>query len=378
MQSSGRGSCHALTPQKTWEVERKMSGAVDFISRNNSSTTALIQTASTPTYVIPEGRLRLTPLRLCIWMGRALLHIRNLRDVLHFLAGIPLFSEMVQRNPRFAFKFLIGDYLAKGFSISECAACFLHHYKSLHKMLPNHLLRQILQEEVALHVFPEGGDRFTLTLGLSRPYDNEGELTLRLRVDGDIVFVLAFTVVPGWVVKSPADDALLITRLQGIKGRYRQIAIATKALHDVAPSRLLLAALQGIAGFFGISAIAAVPAEKQNSYKKDADLKFKNAYDNLFTELGLSKDDGGFFSSAVPIDHKPILSIKRGHRLRAKRKREFKHRVQLACSSFFANYAGNRAMERSKERTVAQLPRAWPVSATPPASTQPRRNLLVK
>jgi hypothetical protein len=50
----------------------------------------------------------------------------------------------------------------------------------------------------------------------------------------------------------------------------------------------------------------------------------------------------------------------------------------LACSSFFANYAGNRAMERSKERTDAQLPRAWPVSATPPASTQPRRNLLVK
>jgi uncharacterized protein VirK/YbjX len=264
------------------------------------------------------------------------------REVLGFLVRIPLFSEVVQSNPRFCYKFLTDDYLVRGFSTSERASCYLHHYKRLHSLLPNRLLRQILQEEVTLHAISDGSHRFALTLGLSRPYDNEGELTLRLRVDGDIVYVLSFTIVPGELVESKASEAFLISRLQGIRGCYQQIGIATRALHEVAPNRLLLSALQGIAEAFGVHAIAAVPARRQTSNKNAAASAFKNAYDNLFSELGLSKSASGFFSSAIPIDQKPLTSIKRGHRLRAKKKRAFKHKIQLACARFFENSAMDR------------------------------------
>lgn len=225
-------------------------------------------------------------------------------------------------------------YLARGFSTSERASCFIHHYGRLRELFPGHLLRQILQDEITLHLFPGDGGRLALTMGLSRPYDNEGELTFCLRVDGDIVFVLSFTIVPGWVVESQAAEVLLITRLQGIKGCYRQISDATRALHDVAPVQLLLAALQGVAGAFGIRTIAAVPADRQTSYKKDADRDFKEAYDDFFAGLGLFRSETDFFSSAVPSEQKPLTLIKQGHKLRTKEKREFKRRIQLACSAF--------------------------------------------
>jgi len=272
-----------------------------------------------------------------------------------FLSRVPLYSGMLRSNPRFGFKFLTDDYLARGFSTSEAASCYLHHYRRLHTLLPEPLLRQILQEEVTLHAISDGSNQFALTLGLSRPYDNEGELTLRLRVDGDIVYVLSFTIVPGEVVESKASEVLLITRLQGIRGSFRQISIAIKALHEVAPDRLLLAALQGIAEAFGVRTIAAIPAHRQASYSDDAAPVFRDAYDNFFSGLGFSKSAAGFLSSAVPFDQRPLTSIKQGRRLRAKKRRAFKHQIHLDCARFFENCAMDIELESSNEQLTVPV-----------------------
>ncbi len=316
-----------------------MSGALDSATDKQNSVPTADRTASSPKYIVAQGREPFSLVRFGVVLWRGLTHLRTYREVLRLILGVSPFQEILQNNPRFAYKYLTDDYLARGFSVSESAASFMHHYRRLHALLPDSLLRQILQEEVTLYVIPERGDRFALTLGLSRPYDNEGEVTLRLRVDGEIVFVLSFTIVPGWVVESQAAETCLITRLQGIKGCFRQIGDATRAMHDVAPARLLLAALQGVADAFGIGTVAAVPAERQTSYTMDCALAFKEAYDDLFTELGLTKSKTGFFSSALPIEQKPLTSIKRGHRVRAKKKRAFKQQVQLACADFFKNSA---------------------------------------
>jgi hypothetical protein len=260
------------------------------------------------------------------------------RKVLRFLLRFPTFTEFVFSNPSFAIKYLTPTYLAKGFSVAERVACFLHHYKRLHEAWPDSLLRRTLHEDVTIHEFPEGDHRFTLTMGLSRPYDEEGELSLHLQVDGDIVFVLSFTIVPGWVVNSAAAEIVLISRIQGIKGAFSQISTATKTLHDVAPGALLLAALRGIAGTFGIGEIAAVCAARQSSYEKEAAASFAEAYDDFFAELGIEKNAAGFFRSALPLQEKPLALIKRGHKIRTRNKRTFKREIQLACASFFEKF----------------------------------------
>jgi uncharacterized protein VirK/YbjX len=318
------------------EVEHRMSGAGN-LTMEDGAATFPNAIASAPKFIVARQSTPITPFRLLVWFWRAVTHIRKVREVLAFIAKVPILSAMTQSNPRFGFKFLTDDYLARGFTVSECAACFLHHYKRLNELLPPQFLRPILEEEITLHIIPDRVHRFALTMGLSRPYDNEGELTLRLRVEGEIVYVLSFTIVPGWVAASAAGETLLITRLQGIRGCFPQIGIATRAMHDVAPVRLLLAALQGVADAFGIPAIAAVPAERQTSYKNDSPLAFYEAYDNFFSELGLSKSPAGFFYADVPIPDKPLASIKRGHRLRARKKRAFRLQIQQACTRFLVD-----------------------------------------
>jgi uncharacterized protein VirK/YbjX len=272
-----------------------------------------------------------------LWRGFT--HIRTHREVLRFLLRVPPLTEFVFSNPSFACKYLTQNYLVRGFTVAERAACFLYHYKRLLSALPDSLLRRTLREDVAIYEIPEGANRVVLTMGMSRPSFKEGELSLHLQVDEEIVFVLSFTIIPGWVVKSQAEEILLITRLQGVKGTYPPISYATKTLHDVAPDALLFAALQGIANAFGISKIAAVSGARQSYYNEDDAAAFKEAYDDFFTKLGIPKSAAGFFRVPLPLQEKPLTFIKHGHKIRTREKRAFKQQIQLACAGFFEKFA---------------------------------------
>jgi hypothetical protein len=43
-------------------------------------------------------------------------------------------------------------------------------------------------------------DRFSIKMALSRPWEFDGELSLNFEVNNKLVFVLSFTIVPGWVL----------------------------------------------------------------------------------------------------------------------------------------------------------------------------------
>lgn len=258
------------------------------------------------------------------------------------------FLDAVENNPKFAFKYLSRNYLARGLTVADRAACFLHHYTRLNALLPDRVLRQVLHWDVLLHEIPEGDKRFTLTMGRSRPCYKEGELSLNLKVDGEIFFTLSFTIVPGWVVQSHAAEVLLISRLQGTWGCYPdQIKLATKAMLGVRPRALLLAALQGIALRMGISAIAAVSAVRQSSYSADSDAYFKNAYDTFFSETCMKESPSGFFLAAVPIEEIPMECISQNNRLRAKKNRLFKLRIRTAVAAWFDHHTPAPAVQSS-------------------------------
>jgi uncharacterized protein VirK/YbjX len=256
------------------------------------------------------------------------------------LLKLPPFAEAASNHPRFRFKYLEHGYLVIGFTLLERPSCFLHHYRRLYTSLPDSLLCQLLQGNITLHEMLEDGQRFSITMGLSTPCDNEGEMSLNLQVGEKTVFILSFTIVPGWVIKSKAKEILLVTRIQGMKGCYNQIQLATRTLHDIAPSHLLLAALQGIAGAFGIGEMAGVCAARQKGgYTEERANSIEKAYDAFFTDLGLAPNAAGFFLGPIPLQEKPLSFIKPGHKLRTKEKRAFKLQVQRICASFLDEVA---------------------------------------
>jgi uncharacterized protein VirK/YbjX len=323
----------------TDEVNRKMIRAAGCATNNKhhiivASSVPMEKLAIFPTQI----KVRLPALLVGV-LWRGLTHVGTHRRLLRFLLGIPAYAEFVFSSPSFTFKYLTKNYLVKGLTVADRVSCFLHHYKRLHMALPDSLLRLILQQDVVLLEICEGAHRFTITVGLSRPYDEEGELSLDLRVDDKIVFLLAFTFIPGSVVHSPAAEILLISRLQGIKGAYPSISVATRTLHDVAPNAMLLAALQGIADAFGITEMVAVSAARQSCYSEKFAASFIEAYDDFFTELRIPKNADGFYSTPVSIQGKPITSIKHGHKLRTKDKRAFKQQIRVDCAAFFEEFA---------------------------------------
>jgi uncharacterized protein VirK/YbjX len=271
---------------------------------------------------------------------RILTNLPMHRKVIQVLRLRP-FAAIVGCNPKFAFKYLATKYLVRGLSVTARASCFMHHYTRLYDSISDRALHQILHWDIEFGAIFEAGSRFSVTIGTSRPFDNEGELSLLLKMDGEIFFTLSFTIVPGWVVNSGATDVLLISRLQGTPGYSpEQIRLAIRAMDGVRPRALLLSALEGIAIAMGIPEIASVSTRNHIDYCKELDAVFKNSYDDFFTELGLVNSDAGFFTSTVPIDEKPLSLVKQGHKIRTRKKRAFRKRVRLACSEGFLKMTG--------------------------------------
>lgn len=274
-------------------------------------------------------------------LGRALISIGWHRRIAKLLRD-PACAQLARTNARFAFKYLTHSYLSRSFTVSERAACFEHHYSYLLTNLPTPLLHKVLHSTIALTEVQSEENRIRVTLGVSRTHDKEGELSLNLEVDGATVFVLSFTIVPGRIVGCEAENVLLISRMQGMKGCYRQIALATQAARNVAPSGLLLSVLQGFGAALQIDTLAGLCAVNQNSYGEDCAAQMNDAYDAFFTRLGMPMNEADFFTSAIPLQEKPLSLIKQGHKLRTREKRAFKREVaehvqQTLCAHLKTN-----------------------------------------
>lgn len=239
-------------------------------------------------------------------------------------------------NPRFPLKYSGLDYLARGLTVKQQAECFIHHYRRLPDVLPEDLLVRVLLEDFLLDQIHEGDDRFSVKMGLSRPWDDEGELSLNFEVNGRVVFVLSFTIIPGCVVKSEAEEVILVSRLQGVKGCYDEIQRATRTLYDVAPPALLFAALCGVAEAFEIKAMAGITGTMKpefHFYEGEA-ANIQQAYDGFFAELGATKGPAEFYLAPIPPQEKPMSSIKQGHKIRTRKKRAFKRELTQRVSMF--------------------------------------------
>ena len=346
------------------------------IPLHDSTTPRLLSQAEQTTVPTGDGSVLLFARQRYHWsparVFRALMGIsKNLPKQIKLLRimRVPPFAEFafcwltryffLPTDPRFRFKFLVRDYPVRGFSMGQRAACFLHHYRRLHESMSIDLLYRTLHRRVTVFEARREEIQVEISLSLSRPFGNEGELSLNLHVDETIVFILSFTMIPGWVVESEAEEVLLISRLQGANGYYSQIRDATKALHNVGPAALLLAALDGFAKAFDIGQMAGVSAVRQTSFTEALSVFYTNAYDDFFAEIGISKNSSGFFLSPIPPEERPMSSIKQGHKIRTKEKRQFKRQLAEDICLLLRQEMGIRESEPSREeegvRIVNQL-----------------------
>lgn len=238
--------------------------------------------------------------------------------------SLPAFRDIVLLEPVFPFRHLSRNFLLPKLTGKMRTASILHHYRFL-------IARSDRLGEVSLLEHESNGRQFAVTLGL--PVANallEGESLLQLQVDGTPVYRLQFTIVPGRLVHSEQRDVIFVQRLQGAKGCFEQISVATRAFADVAPPLLLVSVLEGIAAAWGIHEMACISGETQLScrlYNEGSSAPFREAYDDFLLELGARPVCADFFSLPLPLVDKPIDRISNGHKARTRRKRAFRHEI---------------------------------------------------
>ena len=304
-------------------------------------------------------------------LWRLLTNIGAYREIRSLLRSHP-FTEITEENPGLGLRFTVPNYMARSFSGEERAACFLHHYRRIKTALPEDVLRQIFKESVTVYQVIEGGVRFAWALGTPHwPNDREGELNLSLRVNEDPVFHLSFNIIPGWIVKSDAEEVVLITRLQGARGARSLLRIIHSCLHDYSPRALLLAALQGVADAFGIREIDAVCAADQRSYNDNRAAALKRGYDDFFKAQGMLLGPAGQYFCKTPIEPRPAASFRGRDRSRARKRLAFRRNIQSNCAEFFQHLI-DRVNDRVIDRSLIETESAGAASIAPGSAREKR------
>ena len=276
-----------------------------------------------------------------------ILHLRGHLSLLHTLSSYSI-SALRHLHPGLKYKYLRNNYLFASLSVTDALSIMKYHYRVLSAKVEADFFPRLFNERPLLWEFQKDGYHFgirvTFPRDLQRPYrmhDHEGDLSLLFEVDGVPIYVLCMTIVPASVAEknfhlSVAGDVIFIGRVQGVLGEFAKVRIATKALYDITPARLLISATEGIAKIFCAQAIVGVSNDVQLSKrKKSEDLEFFFDYDTFWVDLGARKTDNGLFCILCDAEDKPIEEIQQKHRSRALAKRKFRKIVMDATELGF-------------------------------------------
>ena len=173
----------------------------------------------------------------------------------------------------------------------------------------------------------------------------EGDFELAFKLDGVAIYTLSFSIGPNLANPAPGDVAMLVGRVQGKRGRFDDIRLATKALKGVSPPALLVSAAEGIALALNLSHICGVAASEQLSCSNQGAEYFD--YDGFWESLS-GRRIGGWYRFDAPFPHKPSSQTATHHRRRARQRRLFRDTVREEVRAAFV------------ERFARQSPRSIP------------------
>lgn len=216
-------------------------------------------------------------------------------------------------------------YLRSGLSIAARAQAILDHY-SLMNNLENPALRQLLQsatDNPLATLTGKNGESFLLSCS-SGYFDREGEVTLVLRYNDEIIASLSFS-----ILSENNQRTLLIGGLQGPRKHINNEVIreATKAAQGLFPKRLLMEAVFIVAKQCGVENILAVGDEthvfRSLRYRHSKGDKFFASYSEFWLSLSGEARRDGMFILPLSLPRKTLEEIA------SKKRAEYRRRYEL-------------------------------------------------
>ena len=242
---------------------------------------------------------------------------------------------LIHRHPYYVNKYA-RDYLANSFNKAQRREALLFHHNYLtEKQITERFYEEVLENSPYLWNEIIDGNQYAIRMTIHLRHQ-EGDLSLIFLMNDRELYGISFSIVPGKMVDSAGNQALLIGNIQGRLGEAEAIRVGTQACHDVAPPYLLLAAVSSIADVLAIKTIAGVGNEEQiiKARKDDSGCYFD--YDRFWKTLSLKKNSANFYEGSVPLREKSIKLIKSKNRGRTRLKRRFRQQVFEHVGATFA------------------------------------------
>lgn len=241
----------------------------------------------------------------------------------------PKLFRLVRKAPAVLIKFLWTIY-SNSLSTDQRAQVVANHYEFLQQRLSSGFLERIIDGREQLWRIDTGANALGISIEVMHGTHGEGELAMHFQVDGADIYVLSFVIVPAGLFRLEGDHALFITRLQGTRGLADLVKLATKAVGDVSPALVLVAAVQGITKALGIRHVVGISARAQICTEGEPVTQdFLSAYDDFWTSIEGQIMPSGEFYFPVPFPEKPLSRIKQNHRQRVRIRRAFRREVTL-------------------------------------------------
>lgn len=234
--------------------------------------------------------------------------------------------ELFANHPERRFKFL-GKYLAWNISTTERIRTQIHHYRFLANRFSPQQIRMLSKDGIPIWSNQVGSDAFSINIFYSDGFYMEGELALSFCCNSVRLFNMAFTVAPGQILGQPDRAVIIIGASQGVAGMTEQTRHAARANGEIAPSAMLIIALQSMAAALKIATIAGISSQEQVSRPVHSmPWEHLSSYDELWESNG-GINNHGFYHLPTEIYEKPMALVSRSHRSRARQKRALKREV---------------------------------------------------
>ena len=246
-------------------------------------------------------------------------------------------QSVVRADPQLVLKHL-RTYLGTNLSRHDRSSLLIDHYSFLRHRVNPDFFRTIVRGRLPLFEHVVGARHYRVSVTFLRENHDEGDLSLIFTSDETDIYTLSLTIGPGSVAGLDADRAIYIGRVQGKRAEFQLIRDATKDCGDIAPAALLLAAAEGVAMALELGHIVGIGADGQISAASDSRADgLVHSYDEFWIASGGIRLVRNMYHLQVPALEKPIQSIKRNHRARALRKRDFRKLVKgKVCRAFVA------------------------------------------
>lgn len=243
---------------------------------------------------------------------------------LHQLSSLPDLPQLLAVQGLLPVK-LHRPYLQAGFSVAQRAHAIISHYGQLAR-LDNLTLKQLLQspKEVLLaRLSGKEGQEFLIQCCPGR-FDREGEVTLELRYQAQLIASLSFT-----LMMKDQQPTLFIGGLQGPRKTISSDIIrdATKAAHGLFPKRLLLETVFILAAHCEVKNIIAsgdsTHVFRHWRYRHSKEGHFFASYSEFWLSVGGEACKDGLFRLPSSIPRKSLESIA------SKKRAEYRRRYDL-------------------------------------------------